>query len=145
MDNEEHSMVEPTPPPETKRPWEPSLFQTAQQIADRIGEKQADARTQIVHIVQALGRTQANALLAETLRIEEQGGLPVLSGARRRSPEASSSIWPLRLASPKLVSQRGTTQSPAGHCKLRNLPLDYLRGPEGDSSLRMLGFTAYGR
>ena len=35
--------------------------------------------------MQALGRTQANALLAETLRIEEQGGLAVLSGARRRS------------------------------------------------------------
>jgi len=86
MDNEEHPVVEPTPPPENKRVWEPSQFQTAQQIADRLGEKQADARTQLLRIVQALGRTQANALLAETLRIEEQGGLPVLNGSRRRSP-----------------------------------------------------------
>src|SRR5882724_6104058 len=86
MENEEQPVVEPVSPPENKRVWEPSQHQTAQQIADHLGEKQADARTQIFRIVQALGGTQANALLAETLRIEEQGGLAVLSGARRRSP-----------------------------------------------------------
>src|SRR5882724_4141211 len=86
MENEEQPVVEPVSPPENKRVWEPSQHQTAQQIADHLGEKQADARTQILRIVQALGRTQANALLAETLRIEEQGGLSVKSGARRRSP-----------------------------------------------------------
>ena len=42
MDNEEHPVVEPTPPPETKRVWEPSQRETAELIADRLGEKQAD-------------------------------------------------------------------------------------------------------
>ena len=34
----------------------------------------------------ALGRTQARALLTETIRIEEQGGMMVPDGSRRRTP-----------------------------------------------------------
>ena len=68
-----------------QRPQEPSPYQTAMMIANRLGEKEEPARKQIITIVKALGRTQALALLEETLRIEEQGGMMLPDGSRRRT------------------------------------------------------------
>ena len=65
---------------------EPSQFMTAMLIADQIGETQAGPRAQIVQIVRALGRTQARALLDQTMQIEENGGMLVPDGSRRRTP-----------------------------------------------------------
>ncbi|MEO9027403.1 MAG: phosphorylated adapter RNA export RNA-binding domain-containing protein [Ktedonobacteraceae bacterium] len=65
---------------------EPSQQETAMQIADRLGERDHAVRGQIVFIVKALGRTQAQSLLEQTMQIEEQGGMMLASGSRRRTP-----------------------------------------------------------
>jgi hypothetical protein len=64
---------------------EPSQYETAMFIADRLGETEEGPRQQLIRIVGALGRTQARALLEETLRIEENGGMLLPDGSRRRT------------------------------------------------------------
>jgi hypothetical protein len=59
---------------------------TAQQIAEALGESDENPRTQIAAIVQVLGSEGALALLAQTQRVEEAGGLLVPDGTRRRTP-----------------------------------------------------------
>lgn len=71
---------------QAQEPREPSQYRTAMMIADQLGETIESARHQITTIVRALGRTQARALLEETLRIEEQGGMMLPDGSRRRTP-----------------------------------------------------------
>jgi hypothetical protein len=75
--------IAPLPGSTTER--EPSHYETAMLIADRLGETEEGAQTQLVRIVGALGRTQARALLEETLRIEEGGGMLLPNGSRRRT------------------------------------------------------------
>jgi hypothetical protein len=58
----------------------------ATMIADRLGETRIGPRVQIKRIVQVLGRSQARALLEETLRVEENGGIMLPDGSRRRTP-----------------------------------------------------------
>jgi len=65
---------------------EPSPLETAASIADQLQETEEGARKQIIHIVWALGRTQARALLQQTQEIEASGGIPVPNGSRRRTP-----------------------------------------------------------
>jgi len=79
----EESQMEERRAPKQKR--EPSPYETAMQIADQLGETVEGARKQLVRIVMALGRTQARALLSETLQIEENGGMMVPDGSRRRT------------------------------------------------------------
>ena len=64
----------------------PTPNMVATMIADRLGETVIGARVQIKRIVQVLGRSQARALLEETLRVEENGGIMVPDGSRRRTP-----------------------------------------------------------
>jgi len=65
---------------------EPSQQMVARMIADRLGEQEIPPRVRIKRIVQAIGRTQACALLEETLQIEAQGGMMLPNGSRRRTP-----------------------------------------------------------
>jgi|RhiMethySRZTD1v2_1073278.scaffolds.fasta_scaffold31235_5 PHAX RNA-binding domain-containing protein len=62
------------------------MDETAQQIAEALGESDENPRTQIAGIVAALGAEGALALLAQTQRVEEAGGLLVPDGTRRRTP-----------------------------------------------------------
>src|SRR6266516_1424686 len=64
---------------------EPSQQAVAMMIAKRLGETTTGARVQLRRIVQAVGRTQARALLGETLRIEDNGGMLVPDSSRRRT------------------------------------------------------------
>jgi PHAX RNA-binding domain len=65
---------------------EPSQYETGLMIADRLGESDEASRQQIGSLVRVLGRTQARALLAETMQMEEQGGSLVPGGSTRRTP-----------------------------------------------------------
>jgi Phosphorylated adapter RNA export protein, RNA-binding domain len=65
---------------------EPSLLEVAAMIAGQLGEDQEPQRQQLISIVRALGRTQAQALLRETLDIEAQGGMMLPDGSRCRTP-----------------------------------------------------------
>src|ERR1700694_152526 len=69
-----------------KQEHKPTPNMVATMIADRLGETVIGARAQIKRIVQVLGRSQALALLEETLRVEENGGIMVPDGSRRRTP-----------------------------------------------------------
>ena len=69
-----------------KQEHRPTPNMVATMIADRLGETVTGARAQIKRIVQILGRSQARALLEETLRVEENGGIMVPDGSRRRTP-----------------------------------------------------------
>ena len=69
-----------------KQEHKPTPTLVATMIADRLGETVTGARAQIKRIVQVLGRSQARALLEETLRVEENGGIMLPDGSRRRTP-----------------------------------------------------------
>jgi hypothetical protein len=60
--------------------------QLTKQVAATLGETQPEPVAQIRRIIQHLGEAHAKETLAETLRIEEQGGMLVKSGRRRRTP-----------------------------------------------------------
>jgi hypothetical protein len=62
------------------------MEETAQQIAEALGESDESPRTQIAAIVKSLGAEGALALLAQTQKVEEAGGLLVPDGTRRRTP-----------------------------------------------------------
>ena len=83
--SEESAVTGPQQAKEVKR-REPSHYQTAMWIADQLGEYEQGTRKHLICIVKALGRTQARALLTETWSIEEQGGMMVPDGSRRRTP-----------------------------------------------------------
>ncbi len=56
------------------------------ELADRLGETAAGPRHQLGRVVAVLGEARARALLAEALALEEQGGLLLPDGSRRRTP-----------------------------------------------------------
>lgn len=62
-----------------------SQQETAITIADQLGETASGPRMQIGRIVRTLGRTQAQALLQETLEIEAGGGMMLPDNSRRRT------------------------------------------------------------
>jgi len=82
--SEEEDKTEQTP--KTQAPREPSQQETAMMIADQLDETEPGPRMQLVNIVRALGRTQARALLQETLDVEAGGGMMLPDGSRRRTP-----------------------------------------------------------
>ena len=83
--SEESVVIEPQ---QVKEVWrrELSHYETAMWIADQLGETEQGTRKHLICIVKALGRTQARVLLTETWSIEEQGGMMVPDGSRRRTP-----------------------------------------------------------
>lgn len=83
--SEESVVIEPQ---QVKEVWrrELSHYETAMWIADQLGENEQGTRKHLICIVKALGRTQARAFLTETWSIEEQGGMMVPDGSRRRTP-----------------------------------------------------------
>lgn len=58
----------------------------ADRIAETLGENERKPRTQIEQIVEMCGLDYADELLAETLSIEENGGMLTNEGDRRRTP-----------------------------------------------------------
>lgn len=73
-----------TKPPQPER--EPSQEDVAAMIADALGETEEGPRNSILSIVRAAGRTHAKELLSMTLQTEENGGILVPDGSRRRTP-----------------------------------------------------------
>jgi hypothetical protein len=65
---------------------EPSRSEVAALIAERLGETEQGPRMQIKRLVGILGHTQALALLEQTMQMEEQGGMMLPNGSRRRTP-----------------------------------------------------------
>jgi hypothetical protein len=62
----------------------------AKVIADQLGETEASPRRLILRLVKHLGVDAALAILKETLEIEEQGGMMLPDGSRRRTP---GGVW----------------------------------------------------
>jgi hypothetical protein len=96
MDQAEQSPTPPTENPGTSvaaksseppqaHHKEPSQHEVAKMIADQLEETDEKAVAQIHHLVWRLGRTQSLTLLAETLQIEERGGMMLPDGSRRRT------------------------------------------------------------
>lgn len=73
-----------TKPPQQQQ--EPSQDEVAAMIADALGETEEGPRKSIERIVRAVGRTHAKELLSMTLQTEENGGLMLSDGSRRRTP-----------------------------------------------------------
>ncbi|SRR6266550_12370 len=69
-----------------KQETEPSVPQTALMIAQTLGETGQAVRQQIQRIVWALGPTAAQSMLEQTLQIEQNGGMMLHDGSRRRTP-----------------------------------------------------------
>ncbi|HEY4387944.1 MAG TPA: hypothetical protein VGN34_26140 [Ktedonobacteraceae bacterium] len=65
---------------------EPSVQQTALLITQTLGETGQAVRQQIQRIVWALGPTAAQSILEQTLQIEQNGGMMLHNGSRRRTP-----------------------------------------------------------
>ncbi|HLZ58360.1 MAG TPA: phosphorylated adapter RNA export RNA-binding domain-containing protein, partial [Ktedonosporobacter sp.] len=82
--NEEHKEEQPTSPALQEKK-EPTIPEVARMIADRLGETETGPRKQVERIVWTLGRTQALVLLERTVQIEEQGGMMLPDGSRRRT------------------------------------------------------------
>jgi hypothetical protein len=78
--------TESTEPIESTSQAVPSRSEVAALIAERLGETAIGPRMQIKRLVGGLGRTQALALLEKTLQMEEQGGMMLPDGSRRRTP-----------------------------------------------------------
>lgn len=57
-----------------------------QSVADMLGETKQHAYWRLHLIVRVLGAPRVVLLLKETLQVEQQGGLMVLNGSRRRTP-----------------------------------------------------------
>jgi hypothetical protein len=62
----------------------------AKVIADQLGETEAGPRRLILRLVKHLGVDAALAFLKQTLEIEEQGGMMLPDGSRRRTP---GGVW----------------------------------------------------
>ena len=84
--------MEPIPHPDEKlqavsiKEQEPSIHEVASMIAQTLGETEHVALQQLQRIVWALGRTQSRQLLEQTIQIEENGGIMLQDGSRRRTP-----------------------------------------------------------
>lgn len=74
------------PQPDVQPQQELSVHETARMIASALGETEQVAQQQIQRIVWALGRTAARNVLEQTLQIEENGGMMLRDGSRRRTP-----------------------------------------------------------
>lgn len=64
----------------------PELWQDVQRIAKALKETDRKPQIQIAKVVRLCGVEFADKVLAETLQIEEQGGMMLIDGSRRRTP-----------------------------------------------------------
>src|SRR5436190_574945 len=71
--------------PASQQQTEPSVQEIAVMIAQRLGETDPVAQQQIQRIVWALGQTAAQGILEQTLQIEQNGGMMLHDGSRRRT------------------------------------------------------------
>src|SRR5207247_9729019 len=69
-----------------KRALHARRVETAQLIAEQLGENAEEPRAQIYRTVKRLGIEQALGFLQQTHEIEAQGGRMVTDGSRRRTP-----------------------------------------------------------
>lgn len=84
-------------------------------VADMLGETSQGAFWRLHLIVRVLGSARVVALLKETLKVEQQGGLMVLNGSRRRTTggvffhlakQQYASILPPSVMQPPKFAQR---------------------------------------
>ncbi len=78
-------LVRESRPQRTKKEKMDARRKFAEELADKLNETNPKARFQLRRIVESQGRTFAQKLLDETLRIEEEGGMMTLDGSRRRT------------------------------------------------------------
>ncbi|MBZ0317585.1 MAG: hypothetical protein K8L91_14280 [Anaerolineae bacterium] len=78
-------LVRESRPQRTKQEKMDARRKFAEELADKLNETNPKARFQLRRIVESQGRTFAQKLLDETLRIEEEGGMMTLDGSRRRT------------------------------------------------------------
>jgi hypothetical protein len=79
------SMGEMSPYLRRSEPVMQSQPQNAEQIADALKEEEGQAREKIAAIVERCGLDFAQDIFEQTLAVEEQGGLMVRDGSRRRT------------------------------------------------------------
>lgn len=72
-------------PKPDKQQREPSIHEVASTIAQVLGETEQEAHLQIQRIVWALGQAAAHEILEQTLQIEQNGGMMLSDGSRRRT------------------------------------------------------------
>lgn len=70
----------------TKKRSQQEMKSLANRIAGELKESKPKPRAQILYIVLLCGPEFAESVLRETLQIEEQGGMMIKSGTRRRTP-----------------------------------------------------------
>ena len=70
---------------QTQTATELSIGEATKAIGDRLGEDQANVRAQIARIVKHIGETQACAICEQAIQVEEQGGMMLPDGSRRRT------------------------------------------------------------
>ncbi|MBI5930915.1 MAG: hypothetical protein HY862_16515 [Chloroflexi bacterium] len=78
-------LVRESRPQRSKKERMDARRQFADELADKLNESNPKARFQLRRIVETQGRTFAQRLLDETLKIEEEGGMMTLDGTRRRT------------------------------------------------------------
>ncbi len=78
-------LVRESRPQRTKKEKMDARRMFAEELADKLNETNPKARFQLRRIVESQGRTFAQKLLDETLRIEEEGGMMTIDGSRRRT------------------------------------------------------------
>lgn len=102
--SEESTQVESRLPAEKR---ERSQDEIAMMIADRLGEKEEARRKHIMSLVRTLGRTQAQALLSETLKACEQD--ESMNGGRMRTTFCNLAYTKGRLKASQIWGSRTTT------------------------------------
>lgn len=76
---------------EERKPRKPEIsrdeiIRIGSEIADQLGEKDKRPRAQIIRIVEERGEEFARKLLTDTMAIQEEGGMDVADGSRKRTP-----------------------------------------------------------
>src|SRR5262249_28163552 len=84
---------------------------TVKQLAEQLGETEVQPLRQLHSIVKHLGPEQALGFLQETLSIEQNGGLMLADGSRRRAP-GGVFFYLVRTKGPKEVKRLFYNQHP---------------------------------
>ena len=101
------------------------IRQTADSLAEQLGETESVPKRQLYRVVQTIGTERALAFLTQTLEVENQGGMMLPDNSRRRTPggvyfklvrdqvsnEERQKIFPSRWARQRKQAQQA---SPAG-------------------------------
>ena len=62
------------------------IRQTADSLAEQLGETESLPKRQLYRVVQTVGTERALALLTQTLEVENQGGMMLPDNSRKRTP-----------------------------------------------------------